>query len=155
MKKAIILAAVIVLSLYTMPAIGDSENIIITIDDYAEASIFLNETTWITVAPLGSNETKPFNIDNNGSVTVDIDVKATNTTEWNIKSSPSDSEFALRFNTTGGLVGTEEISYTDLPFYTGLTHVDDVDFVLTLYLPTTSAVATAQELTVTFTATAG
>jgi long-subunit acyl-CoA synthetase (AMP-forming) len=156
MRKIIIgLIAVMMVSMMTMPTMADTtQTIVITIENYAEASIILNETTWYTIAPLDSNETKPFNLMNNASVTVDVDIKATNTTNWKIMSSSGANDFALQFNNTGGLLGTETITYTDSTFYNGLTYDGDVDFVLTLYLPTSSSVATPQEITVTFTATA-
>lgn len=155
MKKIIVsIFAIMMISTFMMPASADEEQTItITIENYAEASIKLNETEWATSAPLDDSETELFNLENNGSVTVDVDIKATDTTNWVIQSDPGHNIFALRYNNTGGAVGDVEITNADLTFYEGLAHDGDVDFVLTLLLPVTSSVASAQEITVTFTAT--
>lgn len=155
MKKIIVsLFAIMMISTFMMPASADEiQTITITVENYAVASILLNETAWATSAPLGDSETELFNLENNGSVTVDVAIRASNTTNWFIDSSPAHNNFALRYNNTGGAVGDVEISWPDSTFYEGMAHDGDVDFVLTLLLPVTSSVATAQEITVTFTAT--
>lgn len=156
MKRLIIgVIAVTLIVMCSSSAIGDeSQNIVITIENYATASILLNETTWSTLAPLGSNESKPFNLDNNGSVEVDVVIKATNTSDWDINSTAGDDLFALKFNNTGGIIGTEEITYTDVSFVQDLAYNENTDFVLTIWLPVSSSVASQQQTTVTLTATA-
>jgi hypothetical protein len=157
MKKiiAILVAIGMVAAIGQIVGADDSQDITITIEDYATASILLNETIWVTTAPLNDQETKLLNIDNNGAVALDIEIKAGNTTNWDIETSPGNDDYALRYNTTvGAILGEDEITWQNSTFYSSLAHDGDVDFALTLLMPTSSSVSAAQEITVTFTATA-
>lgn len=113
----------------------------------AEAS----EVISITVEPAnygfgdiaeGANESTGssgyFWANNTGNCNIDLSIKATNTTNWNIKASPGDEEFQLQQSNDSGVTWyTLTYTYTDL--YLNLAQDGTIQFDLWMFMVTDTA----------------
>ena len=158
MKREVIIGTTIVMliSLLAIPVgADDSASITINLLNDATADIVLNNTVWNPTAGLGETEEtglSHFNIENNGSVQVDIDIKGAVTGGWNLGSAPGHNILYLAWNYIGAT--WTEIETIDTSFRGNLAHDEDQDFGLHLEMPLTTGTADTQTITVTFTAIA-
>jgi hypothetical protein len=139
---------------YTFETESGPEDVIeITLTPNAEANISLNKTTWSPTCDLGNSQATSlamFNLDNAGSIQVDVVVSATNTTDWTLDTTPNHDQFNMSFNHGSGWTLLDVTSGT---FKSNLAYDASVDFGLQVFMPTSSSTNTSQESIVTFVAT--
>lgn len=79
---------------------ANNENIVITLDPQATISISLNQNSWQPDCAIGDGESTELDwatITNNGDITVDVTVNATNTTDWILGTSVGHNIFNLAY----------------------------------------------------------
>ena len=154
MKKLIVCAiALAMVCMFVAPPAGaDTTQVLnITVSSYATASILLNETTWNTNAPLdGGNDTKPFNLANDGAVSVSVDIKGAIEPTWTLNATADHDKLDLEYNITTDV----DVTTSLLDFTNNLAWDEDVDFNMTIKMPTSSSISTQVYINVTFEATA-
>lgn len=156
MKKILIgILAVALICSFAMPATaGNQEVLTITLDNFAEADILLDNTTWDPEAGLGENANTSgigFKLTNNGSVQVDVEIKGEIGPDWSLGSSPGHNTTYLAYDIGAGNV---EITTGDLAFVSDFAYDGEQIFGMWIDMPISSSTSDAQTITVTFTATA-
>jgi hypothetical protein len=142
---------------YTFETQDQPENedyIDVVLSPQAEANIVVNRTEWMPSIGITQNEsttTAWANIDNNGSVSVSVNVTVSDTTNWTAATAPGHNQFNMSIYT-----GSEWLIMGNVEqvFVTNLGYNEDQDFGLQLYMPTSSETNTNQTATITFVATA-
>ena len=132
----------------------ESDVINITLGPGAEANIVVNKTEWMPSIGITQNESTGnnwANIDNNGSVSVSINVTVSNTTNWTAATMPGHNQFNISIYTG---IDWLIMDTTEKVFITNLGYNQDQDFGLQLFMPTSTETNTNQIATITFVATA-
>ncbi|MEA3318897.1 MAG: hypothetical protein U9Q88_02635, partial [Bacillota bacterium] len=117
-------------------------------------SISVNVSSWDPSCKIGENESTESDwamVTNDGDVSFDVDIKATNTTNWTVGATPSHNDFNMSFKLDGGTWTT--MSYDDVDFVNDLASSATQKFGLRIYMPTTTSTNDQQNTTITFTIT--
>jgi hypothetical protein len=132
---------------------GPEDKIHVVLSPQATADIKLNRTTWEPNLGWAGNITtglQAFNLDNNGSVSVDVDIYIVNGTAWHPGTTPGHDQFNLSINTGAGW---NLVYNTPEQFTSNLRYDESQDFGLQLYKPTSTSTADNQNITLVFEAT--
>jgi len=132
---------------------GPEDKIHVVLSPQATADIKLNRTTWEPNIGWAGNITtglQAFNLDNNGSVSVDVDMYIVNGTAWHPGTTPGHDQFNLSINTGAGW---NLVYNTPEQFTSNLRYDESQDFGLQLYKPTSTSTADNQNITLVFEAT--
>ncbi len=172
MKKILAIGmALVMLAMTSVPlSADDTETIDINMTPGGVVDIIIKNSTdsewnsWSPTCSVGDSSTadtdgdiNPY-IENNGTVNVEINVSADDTTDWTIGDAAGHDVFSI--NLTGGdltfsggdYLDTTEQDFTDTLNCSGAETVVDFDLLLTM--PTSSSTSDPQTTTITFTATA-
>jgi hypothetical protein len=132
---------------------GQNDTVDVTLTPSASANISVNRSTWLPSAGLGGNELSGAtwaNLDNTGTIQVDVTVNATDTSEWTLEASPGHNQFNLSFTLGSGYTA---ITTTQSVFKNDIAYNESQDFGLRVYMPTSSSSNSSQQTTITFVAT--
>ena len=157
---ALILAFAVLVSFIPVVGADNTATIDITLNNSATASIYVTPTAWGPTAGIGETEETDsghFVLANNGTVTVDVTIKGSNTSNgWYLGTSPEHDTFHIQYNLT--VAGSwQDILIAESPFANTLSPVTGENtraFDLKLEMPTSSSNEASQSTQVTFTATA-
>lgn len=133
---------------------GPEDKIHVVLSPQATADIKLNRTTWEPGVGFAGNATTglhAFNLDNNGSVSVDVEMYVINSTAWHPGQTPGHDRFNLSINDGSGW---NIILNEPEQFIANLGYNENQDFGLQLYKPTSTSTADNQTVTLVFEATA-
>ena len=133
---------------------GPEDKIHVVLSPQADADIKLNRTTWEPGVGFAGNATTglhAFNLDNNGSVSVDVEMYVINSTAWHPGQTPGHDRFNLSINDGSGW---NIILNEPEQFIANLGYNENQDFGLQLYKPTSTSTADNQTVTLVFEATA-
>lgn len=161
MKKILAIGvALTMFALFTPAVIGeDSEIITVTMEPSGTIDIALNETEW-NVSSLGTNHSKDFNVTNEGTVNVQVNISCEQTSTnlnntgtgdtWSFGSVAAHDVYNMTVD--GTLLDTEVTLAADMVVPGQGTNY--TEFTLHMYMPTSSSTSDWQQVNVTLTATA-
>ncbi len=100
-KIFILFICVVLLATATPTYGGPTDTIDVTLVPGASANITVTPPTWngagASIGQTGTSGTTEFTLDNSGTVQVDVTIKATNTTTWNLDTSTGHNKFRLQW----------------------------------------------------------
>jgi hypothetical protein len=165
-RKAITIGlSALVFMMTMMPSLcgGPTDTLVVYITNDASADILVTnhtggDATWYPAAGIGETEESPspdfYNCTNEGSVQVDVEIKAEVTEgTWSLGSAAGHDTLYLAYNNTQTTEWTE-IKITDDGFTLDMAHDGYEPFALKISMPTSTSVSADHEVTITFTATA-
>lgn len=145
------------MAVFTPSVMGNNQEIQITLTPNATATISCNQTDWAPGCGINEEAWTSANwgaINNTGSVSVSVDVNASDSGDWNLSSSAIGND-QFRFNITGAELSehwfngdTSATFDSDLPYDTSET------FRLGVQMPSSTSTNSTQQFKVTFVATA-
>jgi len=137
-------------------AMGDNGIVYVTLEPEATVNIIITPDNWnLTNQPLNTNISTPltyFSIDNNGTVTVEVNVGCTNSTNWILNTTPGHNQFNLQYRFQS--IGNWTTILSNTTFLTDFSYNDIEYFGFNLYMPTTSSTSAKQTWQINFVATA-
>ena len=155
MKKiAIVGLAILMVAGWLIPAnASDTATITVTVTPTGTLSITVTPTSWANgnLAYGSSNSTSSgyFNVTNNGTITCNVNILGSNTTNWTIASSAGYNQFVMQASTDGGTNWNITLSTTATSLFTSLAPNDYKTFDLKLIMPTGGDTTSQQTITVT------
>ena len=110
-KKIVGILICLMLVAMITPALGDTDTIDVTLNPQATADIEVDESSWNPSCGLAGDESTAGDwatLTNNGLVQVDVTIKANNTNDWILSSSPGHDQFVLDWTQVGSEQTYEE-----------------------------------------------
>ena len=132
---------------------GPEDKIDVILSPQGMADIKLNRTSWMPSIGITQNistDATAFNLDNNGSISVDVTINISNTANWTAATTPGHNQFNMSY-TIGS--GWTILQNTQQAFVDNFAYNEDQDFGLQLFMPTSTETSTNQTATITFVAT--
>ena len=157
MRKLIVGATIaMIICMFALPANADgTQELEITLNNNAAASILLNDTTWEPTAGIGEAQIvgdTHFELDNDGSVQVDVTVEGLINMSWTLESAAGHDQVLLIISPeSASNITIDEVA---TGFIDDLGHDETQNFGFDLTMPTSTSTSAAAKITVTFTATA-
>lgn len=157
MKKILAVGLMaMMIGMFIMPVnAADTQDLYITLNNNATASILLNDTSWEPTAGIDSSEqcaNTTFELDNDGSVQVDVTVSAETNMTWTLESEAGHDQLQL------GILPEDlaeiTLDETATSFVSNLEHDQWQNFGFNLTMPVSTSTSAPAQINVTFTATA-
>jgi hypothetical protein len=157
MKKLLaMLIAISMAAVFAPMASADSDVILVTLTPGATADVYVNQTTWSPTATLGNWEATSATwglVQNNGTVAVDVDVKAEDTASWTLAGAAAADTFVLEILGDNAITLTTGDQTWEDPLEANGVGGYQESFGLNVTMPTSSSTNTAQTTNITFTST--